>query len=341
MKEFGMPYQTLREKDLRHVWHPFTDIAQLEDSCFPIIEKADGIYLYEVGGNRCIDGISSWWACNLGHNHPALVKALVNQAQTLEHSMLGDMSHPKAIALAEKLSEIAPPGLTRTSFASDGSCAVEAALKIALQYWYNQEMPQKRRFISLKNGYHGDTFGAMGISPLPGFHKPFSESLTNALQPDEPHCSHCPYSEEKESCQAPCFESMEKLVIENHNDIAAIIVEPLCQGAAGMRIYPALYLQLLRKLCDDYNILLIADEIAVGFYRTGSRFACQQANISPDILCLGKALTGGAIAMSATMTTEAIYQAFRNCNQEDDKTFFHGHSFCGHPVAAAVALAAI
>jgi len=341
-KPMQKSYQKLRERDLRHVWHPFTDIARLEESSFPIIERADGIYLYEVGGERYIDGISSWWSCNLGHNHPTLVKAIVNQAARLQHSMLGNMSHEPAIALAEKLSQIAPPGLTRTFFASDGASAVEAALKITLQYWYNKGLPKKTKFISLQNGYHGDTLGAMGVGPLPAFHKPFSNVLHTALQPDEPRCSHCPYGKNKESCLAPCFESMEQLIIENHDDIAAVIVEPLCQGAAGMRIYPPIYLQKLRKLCDQHNILLIADEIAVGFYRTGTMFACEQASISPDILCLGKGLTGGHIPMSATVTTEEIYDAFRNSSKSDeDKTLFHGHTFCGNPIAAAVALAAI
>ena len=342
MQDSTMSYQTLRETDLKHVWHPFTDIARLEESDFPIIDKADGIYLYEVSGERYIDGISSWWSCNLGHNHPALIEAIVQQAASLQHSMLGNMSHGPAIYLAEKLSQITPSGLNRTFFASDGASAVEAALKIALQYWYNKGAPQKNTFVSLQNGYHGDTLGAMGVGPLPSFHKPFSSVLNNALQPEEPRCCNCPYRKNRESCQAPCFESMEKLVADNHASIAAIIVEPLCQGAAGMKIYPPLYLQKLRALCDEYSILLIADEIAVGFYRTGTRFACEQASISPDILCLGKGLTGGHIPMSATMVTKQIYEAFRNTSEEEeDKTLFHGHTFCGHPISAAVALAAI
>lgn len=312
----------LRIKDLRHLWHPFTDIRTLEREDFPIIERGNGIYLYDVDGREYIDGISSWWGCNLGHNHPTLVSAIQLQATILQHSILGGMGHPSAILLAEKLASIAPPGLTRTAFACDGSSAVEMALKMALQYWQNRALPEKCRFISLQNGYHGDTLGAMGVGFIPPFHAAYRNCISEPIQTVGP--------------DSPVFLSSIEECIEDHaNEVAGLILEPLCQAAGGMHIYPESYLQRIRELCDTHGILLIADEIAVGFGRVGSYFACGKALITPDILCLGKAITAGYLPLSATMTTEDIFETFR------EKPFFHSHTFAGNPIAASVALAAL
>jgi len=347
----------LRELDIRHLWHPYTDIAAFERSDFPIIERADGACLYDRDGREILDGISSWWCANLGHGHPAVVDAIARQARTHQHSILGTMSHPGAIRLAARLAELTPGPLSRTLFASDGASAVEAALKIALQYWVNVGRPERKEFVSLTDGYHGDTFGTMGVGFVPGFHDPFRHVLRPALRADCPHCFRCPaipgtrsgdspktansgHVPELPACDLRCFGSMEELVRENRDRVAAVIVEPMCMGAAGMRIYPAAYLARLRALCDDTETLLIADEIAVGFGRTGALFACEHAGVAPDILCLGKALTGGYLPMSATVVTDAIYDAFRSDNGRD-RTLYHGHTFCGNPILSAAALAAL
>jgi len=318
-----MTNSSLRSKDLCHLWHPFTDTPVLEQSDFPIIERGEGIYLFDDQQNTYIDGICSWWCTNLGHNHKALLEALHSQSALLQHSMLGEMSHPTAILLAEKLASITPDPLTRSLFASDGACAVEAALKIAVQYWANIGKNEKNGFVSVQGAYHGDTLGTMGLGFMPSFHKDFSGNVIQAFQAMQP-------SDREESIQ-----SVEAIFREHHKTIAAIAIEPLCQGAAGMHFYPASYLRQLRELCDRYQVLLIADEIAVGLGRLGTLTACEQADICPDILCLGKALTGGYLPLSVTMTTESIYQSFRS------KPLLHGHTFCGNPLSCALALAAV
>jgi adenosylmethionine-8-amino-7-oxononanoate aminotransferase len=255
------------------------------------------------------------------------------------------MSHPPAIRLAEQLARIVPAGLGHAMFASDGSCAVEAALKIALQYWTNQGERHRTRFITLQDGYHGDTLGAIGVGYIENFHGYLRPVLQPALRAVSPHCNRCPLGLHPESCQVECFDapgfdSMEMLMRRHHAECAAVIVEPLCQAAAGMRIYPELYLQRLRSLCSEYKIPLIVDEIAVGFGRTGAMFACEKAGIVPDIMTMGKGLTGGMLPMSATLVTDAIYDTFRADNGKS-RTFFHGHTFCGNPITSAVALAAL
>jgi len=333
--------EDLRALDLRHLWHPYTPIDAFEaDDDVPVIARAEGVRLYDAAGRAWLDGISSWWAVNLGHGHPRIVEAIRAQAGTLQHSILGGMSHPNAARLAARLAAAAPGALNRVLFASDGASAVEAALKIALQYRTNRGEAGRDRFVSLADAYHGDTLGAMGPGHLPGFHRPFEKVLTPAFRAASPHCFHCPCGLAPETCDVECFASMAEAVRQNADRVTAVIVEPLCQGAAGMRIYPAAYLRRLRALCDETGALLIADEIAVGFGRTGKLFACEHAGIAPDILCLGKALTGGALPMSATVVTDAVYDTFRN-TRERDRTFYHGHTFCGNPIAAAAALAAL
>jgi adenosylmethionine---8-amino-7-oxononanoate aminotransferase len=335
-----MNYDEMRRRDVQYLWHPYTEITSFEGSPFPIVESAEGCRLHEIDGRILLDGISSWWCVNLGHSHPRLVQAIQAQAAKLQHTLLGGMSNPPAIRLAEQLARIAPAGLGHAMFASDGSCAVEAALKIALQYWTNQGESHRTRFVTLQDGYHGDTLGTIGVGYIDNFHRPFLPALRPGLTALSPYCNRCPMGLRPESCHAECFDSMETLLRGHHAECAAVIVEPLCQAAAGMRIYPALYLKRLRLLCTEYGIPLIIDEVAVGFGRTGAMFASQKAGIVPDIMTLGKGLTGGMLPMSATLVSDAIYDTFR-AKGEQSRTFFHGHTFCGNPITSALALAAL
>lgn len=335
-----MNYHDMRRRSVQAVWHPYTEITSFEWTEFPIIDRAEGCTLYEMNGRALLDGISSWWCVNLGHSHPRLVRAIQEQAALLQHTLLGGMSHPMAIELAERLSLVVPFGLGHAMFAADGSMAVEAALKIALQYWTNRGETGRTRFIALKDGYHGDSLGGLGVGYIDTFHKPFGPAVTPSLRATSPHCARCPLSLRPGRCGIECFDSMAELVHEYHSGCAAVIVEPLCQAAAGMRIYPAEYLSRLRELCDKHGLLLIADEVAVGFGRTGAMFACEKAGIKPDIMTLGKGLTGGMLPMSATMVTDEIYDTFR-ADGELTRTFHHGTTFCGNPITSAVALAAL
>jgi len=330
----------LRRRAIRAVWHPYTEITAFEGSDFPVIDRAEGCSLFDVDGRELLDGIASWWCVNLGHGHPRIVAAIREQASRLQHVLLGGVSHPRAIELAERLAAVVPAGLGHAMFAADGSVAVEAALKLALQYWVNRGVTGRTRFIALEGGYHGDTLGAIGAGFVDSFHAPFREAVRPALRAVSPHCNRCPAGKTPEACEVECFDSMAALVEAHHAECAAVIVEPLCQAAAGMRIYPEAYLRRLRALCDRYGLLLVADEIATGFGRTGAMFACERAGIVPDVLTVGKGLTGGALPMSATLVTDPIYDAFR-AEGGRARTFFHGTTFCGNPITAAAALAAL
>lgn len=332
-----MNYEELRAKDLAHLWHPYTHINAFEQLNFPIIERADGVMLYDVEGRALLDGISSWWCVNLGHAQPDVIKAIQEQSAKLTHSIVGGMSHPSVIELAERLTAMAPEALTRAYFCGDGASATEAAMRMAMQYWYNVGRPEKKRMVSLAEGYHGDTLGAVGAGFVETFHASIRHVVTPALRAESPHCFECP---SRGRCDLTCFESMSRLIREHHEELAAVILEPVCQGAAGMRIYPPEYLQRLRELCDEHEVLVIADEIAVGFGRTGKMFACEYAGIEPDFMCVGKGLTAGYLPMSGVLTREVIFDAFRDTPGQD-RTFYHGHTYCGNPVASAAALAAL
>jgi adenosylmethionine-8-amino-7-oxononanoate aminotransferase len=331
----------LRRRDVRHLWHPYTEITAFERSDFPVVERAHGCTLVDVEGREWLDGISSWWCANLGHGQPRIVEAIRAQAPVLQHTLLGGMSHLRAIELAERLSEVVPGGLSHAMFAADGSLAVEAALKIALQYRANRGETGRTRFIALEDGYHGDTLGTIGVGYVDAFHAPFAANVCPALRAPSPHCNRCPVGRRPETCDVECFEAMDRLIRERGAECTAAIVEPLCQAAGGMRIYPGEYLRRLRRACDEAGLLLIADEIATGFGRTGAMFACGLAGIVPDIVTLGKGLTGGALPMSATLCTDAVYDAFRVDAAGRPRTFFHGTTFCGNPITSAAALAAL
>jgi len=332
--------EMFRKKDLSHFWHPYTDISSFERSEFSVIERAEGVFLYDTEGNRMLDGISSWWCMNLGHSQADIVQAIGKQSAKLQNSITGGMSHTQVIRLSEKIAHISPDGLSRVYYASDGACSVEAAMRISIQYWWNKGKPEKKGMISLAGGYHGDTLGCAGLGYISRFHKPVEHVLNRSVTAESPHCFHCGYGRKPEDCDLECFASMERAVIENSGSTAAVIVEPVCQGAAGMRIYPPEHTARLRKLCDENEVLLILDEIAVGFGRTGRMFASELTGIVPDMMCIGKGLTGGTLPMSAVAVKEEIYDSFRS-DSRADRTFYHGHTYCGNPIAAAAACAAI
>ena len=326
-----------RETDLQHLWHPYTNTGKFEQTDFPIIQSASGVRLKDVAGKEYLDGISSWWCVNLGHSHPHIVNSVVRQAVSLQHSITGGMSHTGIIKLSEMLSEVAPGDLNRVYYASDGASGVEAALRIAIQYWWNLEQPEKKNIISLAGAYHGDTLGTVGLGFLPRFHKPIEHVVNRSVQAPAPHCFHCPFSD---SCSLQCFCGMEELLRAQAETAAAVIIEPVCQGAAGIRIYPPEYVTRLRKLCTELDVLLILDEIAVGFGRTGAMFASDLAGIQPDLMVVGKSLTGGYLPMSAVLVTPEIFDSFRS-SEAKDRTFYHGHTFSGNPLASAAAIAAL
>lgn len=331
-------YRTLRQADLAHLWHPFTHIDSFEQFDFPIISHGRGAWLYDVRGQALMDGISSWWCVNLGHGNPGIVEAIRTQAGQLQHSILGGMSHPAVIRLAAKLAACPPRELNRVYFCGDGASATEAAMRMAIEYWHHRGRPEKKGVIALADAYHGDTRGAVAAGYVDAFHAPLRHSLPPARQAESPHCFAC---EQLQHCQLRCFASMADLIKRYHAETAAVIVEPRCQGAGGMRIYPAAWLIQLRTLCDAHDILLIADEIAVGFGRSGRLFACETADIVPDLMCLGKGLTGGTLPMSAVRCRQHIVDAFRKDTHGQPRTFYHGHTFAGNPIASAAALAAL
>ena len=329
------PYQ---EMDRQSIWHPYTRFSALKAGPLPIITRGEGIYLYDAEGRKYLDAISSWWACNLGHGHPAVVEAIITQTRELQHSILGNLSHPRAIELASLIVGLFPDD-RRVMFASDGSCAVEAALKIALQYWYNRGQTHKTKFISLDFAYHGDTLGAVSVGYLEAFHKPFKSALFPVFQAPSPCCGTCAFHAPEKDCVQECIDAMRTLIRAHAHEVAAVIIEPMCQGSGGMRIHTAAYLKALAETCRSEGVLLIEDEIAVGMGRTGKLFAFEHAGILPDIVCMGKSLSAGYLPISAAVVRAAIFETFRD--QPEDHTFYHGHTFAGNPIAAAAAVATL
>ncbi len=327
----------LVERDRKAIWHPYTQ-AKTAPAPLPIV-YADGVYLYTENGERILDGISSWWVNIHGHNHPRLNEALLNQARKVDHVLFAGCTHRPAVELAETLLALLPSGLTRLFYSDNGSTAVEVALKIASQYWSNLGQPQRRTFITLHHAYHGDTVGAMSASEDSIFSRPFATLLFEVKRADVPYCYRCPLGLERDACGIDCLSSLEHLLKESGDTVAAVLVEPMLQGAGGMIVWPAEFLAGVRRLCDKYGTLMIADEVLTGFGRTGKMFACEQAQVSPDIVCLSKALTAGYLPLGVTAATERIYEAF--LSDDRSKTFFHGHSYTANPLACAVALASL
>jgi adenosylmethionine-8-amino-7-oxononanoate aminotransferase len=309
--------------DRTHLWHPFTQQQGWVDEEPLIIDRAEGTDLIDVDGRRYIDGVSSLW-CNVhGHRHPRIDAAVREQLESVAHSTLLGLSHRPAIELAQRLVEIAPPGLQRVFYSDSGSTATEIALKMAFQFWRQNGEPQRTKFVALRMGYHGDTLGSVAVGGIDLFHSAYRPLLFDTLhaEPGDPA-------------------DMERLLAQHPGEIAAVIMEPLVQGAAGMLTHPPGYLRAVRDLCDRHDVLLIVDEVATGFGRTGRMFACEHEDVSPDLLCLAKGITGGYMPLAATLATERVYEGFLG-RFEELRTFFHGHTYTGNPLACAAGLATL
>jgi adenosylmethionine---8-amino-7-oxononanoate aminotransferase len=331
---------TWAARDLRHVWHPCTQMKDHE-SLPPIpVRRGAGVWLEDHDGRRYLDAISSWWTNLFGHANARISGAIAAQAADLEHVLLAGFTHEPAIVLAERLTALAPAGLSRCFYADSGSAAVEVALKMSFHYWQNCGRPAKQRFLTLSNSYHGETLGALSVGDVPLYRQVYDPLLLRVLTVPSPDCyervpgtSWAAHSEKQ-------FALMEAALGQHAHELAAVIVEPLVQCAGGMRMYDARYLALLREACDRHQVHLIADEIAVGFGRTGTLFACEQAGITPDFLCLSKGLTGGYLPLSAVLTGEQVYAAFYD-EYRSQRAFLHSHSYTGNPLACAAALATL
>ena len=317
--------------DRAHVWHPYTSFNN--PSAVVPVTSAQGVYLQLADGRQLIDGMSSWWSCLHGYNHPVLNQAINSQLEKMAHVMFAGVTHEPAVRLAAKLAEITPAGLNKVFFSDSGSVAVEVALKMALQYWHSQGQAQRTTFLTFKRGYHGDTFGAMSVcDPHSGMHHMFHHVLSHHLFADAPACA---FGEPFQEAHIAKFSQM---IQQHRQKIAAVIVEPIVQGAGGMHFYSADFLHRVRELCDQHHILLIVDEVATGFGRTGKLFACEHAGISPDIMCVGKALSAGYITLAATLCNDKVSNGI--C-RGDYAALMHGPTYMANPLACAVANASI
>jgi adenosylmethionine-8-amino-7-oxononanoate transaminase len=360
----------LSVKDKKYLWHPFTQTSEWEKEDILVINKGKGNYLYDTKGRRYLDGVSSLW-CNVhGHQKAEIDSAINKQLKQIAHTTMLGLTHPTAIELAEKLINIAPKGLRRVFYSDSGATAVEIALKIAFQYW--QQSPRsslpatrspdinrggalrKTKFLTFSNAYHGDTIGSVSLGGMDLFHSTYRPLLFKTIQAPSPYCYRCteprrvqcyepyvvhsPFKSTTNNVNPPCLQKAESLIRKHHRSLAGVVIEPLVQGAAGMITQPKGFLKRLRTLCTKYNILLIADEVATGFGRTGKMFACEHEGVSPDIICIAKGITGGYLPLAATLTTEKIFECF-TAPYEENKTFFHGHTYTGNPLGCAAALA--
>lgn len=333
-----MSGNSLRADDLRYVWHPFTQTKEYEAEEAPIIAEGEGSYLIDTEGRRYLDGVSSLWVNVHGHRCPEIDRAIVAQLGRIAHSTLLGLGNVPSIKLAKELIDRAPHGLRRVFYSDNGSTAVEVALKMAFQYAQQKGRTEKTLFLSFANAYHGDTLGAVGVGGIDLFHRIYGPLVVRSIRVPAAYCYRCHLGLNYPGCELGCFKELEATVARHGRELAAIIIEPGVQGAAGMLLWPEGYLRRLRALADQYRILLIADEVATGFGRTGTLFACEQEEVTPDLMALAKGITGGYLPLAATLTTEEIFGAFY-ADYEEEKAFFHGHTYTGNPLACAAALA--
>lgn len=328
----------IKDLDRSFVWHPFTQMRDWLEEDIPIIESGEGSYLIDTDGKKYLDGVSSIWVTTHGHRKRELNRGIKSQLNKIAHSTMLGLGNVPSSVLAQKLVEIVPRKLQRVFYSDCGSTAVEIALKMAYQYWIHREGTGKRtKFVYLSQSYHGDTLGSMGVGGIDLFHEIFRPLLFDSHKVPNPYCYRCPVNKSYPSCNIACADEAEAVLRSHSSEIAALIIEPMVQGAAGMIVFPQGYLKKIAALCKKYGILLIADEVATGFGRTGKMFACEHENIEPDILCVAKGITGGYLPLAATLASEEVFSVFLG-EYKDLKTFFHGHTYTGNPLACAAAL---
>lgn len=332
----------IRRWDKTHVWHPFTQMQDWGESRPLVIDRAQGVWLYDMDGRRYLDGVSSLWANIHGHRVPEIDRAIVKQLGRAAHSTYLGLAHEPGALLAKRLIECAPKGLNRVFYSDSGSEAMEIALKMAFQFWQQRKphTPRKTKFVAFQNSYHGDTLGAVSVGGIELFHKIYRPLLFEAIFVPSPYCYRCPVRREGSACCNEPLWELERTIARHKNEIAAVCVEPVMQGAAGMIAQPPGFLKRVEELCREHDCLLIADCVAVGFGRTGRMFACEHEGVEPDIMAVAKGLTGGYLPLAATVTTEEVYEAFLG-RYEDKKTFYHGHTYTANPLACRAALASL
>lgn len=335
-----MNNQTIVQRDLKVLWHPCSQMKDHESVPLIPIKSGRGVWLQDFEGKRYLDAISSWWVNLFGHANPVINQAVKQQLDTLEHVILGGFTHEAALTLAEKLVEITPPGLDKCFYADNGSSAVEVALKMSFHYWRNLGKTQKTQFITLENSFHGETLGALAVGNVALYKETYAPLLMDVITVPGPDCYYRENGETWQDYSIRRFSDMERALAKHADSVCAVIVEPLVQCAGSMRMYHPVYLTLLREACDRYGVHLIADEIAVGFGRTGTLFACEQAAISPDFICLSKGLTGGYLPLSAVLTSDTVYRAFYD-DYQNLTAFLHSHSYTGNALGCRAALATI
>lgn len=326
-----------QKKDLQYIWHPCSQMKDYEEFPPIVVEKGEGVFLEDMNGNKYLDAVSSWWVNLFGHSNKRINNALYKQANKLEHVIFANFTHKPAIDLCEKIISLAPDRLQKVFFGDNGSSAIEIALKLSFQYHQQIGKVNKTRFVNISDAYHGETIGALSMGDVDLYSKVYKPILLDSIKVEGPDCFRCKFNKERNSCNAECFVNMEEKIKEVHEEVTSIIIEPLVQCAAGMKIYSPKYLVKLRELCDKYDINLIADEIAVGFGRTGKMFACEHAKISPDIMCLSKGLTAGYMPLSLVLMSNKIYDAFYD-EYNTMKAFLHSHSYSGNPLGCSVAV---
>ncbi len=330
----------LMRRDLAVLWHPCTQMKDHEQLPLIPIARGEGVWLHDFDGNRYIDAVSSWWVNLFGHANPRINAALKAQIDKLEHVILGGFTHEPVVELSEALVAMTPPGLNKCFYADNGSSAIEVALKMSFHYWKNVGQPRKTKFITLSNSYHGETLGALAVGDVALYKDTYAPLLMQAITVPSPDCFYRATGETWEQHTRKMFAHMEATLAQHAQDACAVIVEPLVQCAGNMRMYHPVYLKLLREACNEHNVHLIADEIAVGFGRTGTLFACEQAGITPDFLCLSKGLTGGYLPLSVVLTTDKVYGAFY-ADYPTLRAFLHSHSYTGNALACTAALATL